>query len=204
MNGRLPGFVYDARRKRARFEITVPGTNGLVRHRKTLKTGTRAKALEEWKKFHDRVLSGCSSEVVTLGQFVERYADLSARRLCPSTARSEQDMLARMVLPDLGSVPLEKINATRLRDLLAALKGQGYAPTTINRALRVVRKYLKEAVERELIPAYPVRGRLPQEAETPLRLELSEEERRRFFDAFADERGFRDLIVRTRSGGRVI
>jgi integrase len=49
-----------------------------------------------------------------------------------------------------------------------------------------------------------VRGRLPREKEIALRLELSDEERRRFLGAFADESRFKRCFSESRSRGRVV
>jgi len=56
----VPGFRFDGRRKRAHFEVTLPGTNGRVRRRKTIEASNRMEALTLFLQFRDAVLGGAS------------------------------------------------------------------------------------------------------------------------------------------------
>jgi integrase len=55
-----------------------------------------------------------------------------------------------------------------------------------------------------VIREFPVRGRIPREKEITLRLELSDDERRRFLGAFDDESRFRRCFSESRPEGRVV
>ena len=211
----VPGFKWDPKTGRAAFEVVVPGTNSRTRRRLQTSAPSRAKALEKWKEFRDKVLSGAwDREDLTLAVYVARYGPTMGARVGKRTRRIEADVLRIRVLPFLGHVPLSKINAALVRDLVSNLKREGfrargtgevrpYSPAAINQALAVLRKYLRDAVDRGVLEVFPIRGRLPFERETRLELELSTEERLAFLAAFDDEEAFRRDLEATRSKGTV-
>jgi site-specific recombinase XerC len=90
-----------------------------------------------------------------------------------------------------------------VKDFVAKMKADGYHAATINNAFAVIRKYLRDAVDREAIAVYPIRGKANQwrQKEPRLRLELTDDERAAFLTAFDDEAGFRAEIARTRKAG---
>jgi site-specific recombinase XerC len=110
------------------------------------------------------------------------------KRVAERTAQHDSWVLERVLLPSLGRYELGKINDAVVRDLAADLRRSGYAPASINGIVSVLRKVLRDAVDRELLDAVPVR-KFPREKEVLLRLELSDEERARFIGAFDDEEG---------------
>src|ERR1019366_4229493 len=102
-----------------------------------------------------------------------------------------------------GELLLERINAAEVRDLVGSMKAKGYAPETINGTLAKLRKFLHDAVAREVIATDPIKGRLPLVKVQKLRLELSSEERAAFLSALDDEAGFRDLLAKELAASRV-
>lgn len=211
----VPGFRWDPKSGRAAFEVVVPGTNSRRRRRLSTFASSRADALEKWKAFRDSVLSGSwKSQNLTLAGYVERYASTMSARVSKRTRRIEADVLRVRVLPFLGHVPLAKINAAMVRDLVGQLKRDGYkvrgsserrpySAAAINQALAILRKFLRDAVDRGELAAYPIRGKLPLEREDRLELELSTEERHAFLAAFDDQDGFRRDLEGMRSKGTV-
>ena len=216
MKGRVQGFKYDARTKTARFEVIVPDTKGRVRQRKKVSATTRAEALQLWSAFRKKVLAG-KKEPDTFAGYVERYWPLLAARLSTRSRPKEESRIHRVLMPFFGDVRLPRINAALVKDFVSHLKQNGYkvtpkggtearrpySPAAINDALSVLRKILRDAVDREEIDSYPIHGRLPREKEPILRLEMTPDEERRFLAAFDDEASFRALIELERNCARV-
>jgi len=73
----VPGVRFDGKRKRASFEVTLPGTNGRRRRRKTVKASTRDKALNLFRQFRDVVLAERFPEPETFSEFVTRFWPLN-------------------------------------------------------------------------------------------------------------------------------
>ena len=77
----LPGFSYDARKKRAVFDGYVPGMRGRVRRHRTVENVTRDRALAEWSAFRTDLQSGRAIDgPLTLRQFVLRFYPLRPAR----------------------------------------------------------------------------------------------------------------------------
>lgn len=208
MKGRLPGFAYNSKTGVARFEAILPGSRSKARRRKTVLAGSRDEALALWKKFREGVLSG-HAEPDTLSAYLERNWKLMAERLTEDTRAKDESRIRRVIAPFFGNVRLDRINIALVRDFVATLKKDGYmartrggtterrpySPAAINDALSVLRKILRDAVDRDELEKYPIRGRLPREKEPTLRLELSPEEKAQFLAAFDDEAAFRRLAA---------
>jgi integrase len=80
------------------------------------------------------------------------------------TTRARDDQYFRVhVTPDLGDIPLAKLERSMLRSWAAALTdpdGSGLAPATAHKVVQVLNKCVAAAVEDRLIPHNPV-ARLP-------------------------------------------
>lgn len=202
-----PGFQFDGRRKVARFVVAVPGSGGRERRQKTVEDVSRAEALEEWKRFRAEVVAGRPATPKTLREYVAAEWENIVLRVTPRTRRGYETHLKHVILPELGDLPLERINAATVRDFAGRMaagtvkvaEGRapegGYAPQTIIHALAILRRILRDAVDREVLATFPIRGRLPRLKVVPLKLEMSEEERAAFLAAFDDERGFRAHVA---------
>ena len=200
---KVPGFWFDPRRQRAKFEVILPGTGARARRRKTVRVETRDKALALWKAWRTKVLEGRALRGTTLDAYHAEIWPKVIKGLAETTARHDSWVLEKALLPSLGRYELGRINDAVVRDLVADLRANGYAPASINGIVSVLRKILRDAVDRELVDSVPVR-RFPHEKEVLLRLELSDEERARFIGAFDDEEGFRRLIRESRRIGRPV
>jgi integrase len=199
----LPGFSYDSKRRRARLDIYVPGEKGRVRRRRTLEGVTRDVALAEWRKFRDTCMVLPPAGPVTLKQFTDSYYPLIAAALAPSTVATQRAIIRNHLIRYFGETELTSITSIRILDFKADLRNRAFAAATINDAVRVLKMLLRQAVERDVIAEYPVKKRIPNEPENPLRLELNSVERRAFFVAFDDESGFRAYVGSRRSLGPV-
>ncbi|MCM2316549.1 MAG: site-specific integrase, partial [Thermoanaerobaculia bacterium] len=193
---RYPGFSYDAKTKTAHFDCYVPGSAGRLRRRKTVTDLTRKAALDAWRTFVDGLAATSNQpdtlppEIPTLVAFIaSTYPKISAG-FKPSTKRSHGNILKLHLLPTFGALRLDRITAVHVRDFQVDLQTREYAPSFINDCVRVLKMLLHQAVERDVLPAYPIRKRVPRLREPLLRLELSESERKTFLAVFDDRGAF--------------
>jgi integrase len=205
MKSRLPGFGFDSKKGVAHFEVVVPGTNGITRKRKTFAVRDLSEATSKYHEFRKDVLGGRRTEPWTFAEYVADRSPALQGRLADSASRREKQFLANQVIPFLGAVRMEKVNASLVKDFIAKLKADGLHPTTINNAFAVVRKYLRDAWHRGEIREYPIREnpRVFRQHEEPLSLELTREERVRFLGVFDDEKAFREYHAAERARGKV-
>lgn len=200
---RISGFKWNPRTKVATFAVIVPGTKSRKRCRTTVQAFDRAEALDKWKEFRDKVLAGQNVIVQTFGDFIKKHWDASSKRLAPATARGERHILDRLLIPYFGERRLDRITSSTVGDFVAQMTAEEYAGSSVNGAIRILRKYLREAVDRDVIPYLAVK-KFPHSAEAPVRNEMDEEERGKFLAAFSDEAGFRNLLAENRKEGKVI
>ncbi len=197
-----PGFRYVGKTKTAHLEVLLPGSVPIRRRRKTIvgqvvRDGvpvplTRDVALEEWKRFREEVLAPPPTPAapLTLRAYYAAHWPTMRLSLSKAGAESVENAMKARLLPFLGDVPMKALNLAVVRDLVGRLRAEAYAPGSINGALSVLRKFLRDAVAREVLEVYPIKGRLPLQKEELLRLEMSDEEEARFLAAFDDEAAF--------------
>jgi integrase len=215
---RLPGFRFDPKRGLAHFEVCIPGTRGRKRRRATVEAVTRPAALAAWKRFCDDVddeLKGATPATErTLSWYFETHWPTMLKAIPSKKGRrfNEVAMRAR-ILPRLGHLLLERINDAEVGDFVGALREDGYirdgvrrpySPETINGTLNVLRKFLRDAVSREVIAAYPIKRKLPRERVRRLELELTPEEKTHFLAVFDDEQAFRKALPEGHRFGVVV
>src|SRR5205809_754611 len=116
MNGRIPGFRFDSKKGRARFEAIVPGTGNKKRHRKTVEVSSREDALTKWKDFRDEILGSKENLTLTLSAYIERYGKALSERVSPETARNEGYVIEKRLLPVLGGLTLDEITDSTASD----------------------------------------------------------------------------------------
>jgi integrase len=202
---RLPGFRFDAKAKLAHFEVILPHTGGKERRRKSEAAKDTFDATTKYHAFRRLVLDAGLDSPSTLAGYVEKYGEAIQGRVAARTAKREREHL-RLLLAHFGKLPLRRISAAGVKDFVAKMEADGYHATTINNAFAVLRKYLRDAVDRGVLDAYPIRGRARDwhVREPRLRLELSDEERAAFLAAFDDEAGFRAEIACTRKASGAV
>lgn len=228
-----PGLTYDGRTKTATVVVIVPGTAGKVRRQRSFENVTRDEALATWRAFRDEVFAEAAAgpdalpplSARTFAWYFETYWSAIAERTSARTARADEAVIRRRLLPFFGPFPLAAINLGLVRDFVGKMKRDGYShaldyrlgskvrheerrgvysPATINGTLRVLRKLLKDAEAREVVDRYPLRGKLPMQKEERLALELRGDELPRFLGAFTDEAAFRLHVEKTRATGTVL
>lgn len=200
----LPGFRYDAKRRRAVLDGYVPGTQGKLRRQRTIENVTRDQALLQWKVFRADLASGRAIEgPITLRQFVDRFYHLIAAGHQASTRATQRTLIDNHLLRYFGETTLECITTIAIIDFKADMRARGLSATYTNNAVRVLKTLLRQAVERDVLGDFPIRKRVPREKEKPLRQELTRDEALRFFGAFEDEHAFRRHLAAKRELGPV-
>jgi len=200
----LPGFHYDAKRKRVVLDGFVPGTQCKVRRQRTIENVTRAEALAAWKTFREDLASGRAIDgPMALRAFVARYYPLISASHAEGTRKTQGKIIKNHLLRYFGDDELTAITTVRVNDFKADMRGRSCSPSYINDAVAVLKMLLRQAVERDVIADYPIKKRVQKEKEVPLRLELKPEERARFYATFDDEAAFRRHLDGKRQLGPV-
>ncbi len=107
---RIPGFCFDPRRHRGRFEVILPGTGARKRRRKTVRVETRDQALALWKAWRAKVLEGRALKGTTLDAYHEETWPKVMKRVAERTAQHDSWVLEKVLLPRLGRYELGRIN----------------------------------------------------------------------------------------------
>lgn len=153
---------------------------------------------------------GRPKKSLTFAAFLDLHLEAICSRVTPKTATSYEQFVRNHLRPYFGAMPLSDITMPVVQDFHGYLKsytsshprwkGQPLRPASINGCLTVLRLLLRDAHGRGLLPRVPA-GRWPKAAETPLKLEASADEQRRFLAAFEEEAGFRALPAADRPAG---
>ena len=200
----LPGFNYNARRKTLVLDGYVRGSR-TVRRQRTIRNVTRDQALVLWKEFRADLDSGRAIDgPLTLRQFVDRFYDRIAANHRASTRKTQRVLIDNHLLRYFGDSNLDTITSIRVIDFMADMRTKKLSSVYINNAVRVLKMLLRQAGERDVLADYPIKKKIPKEKEKPLRLELTSEERARFFAVFDDEAGFRHFLDNKRQLGPVL
>jgi integrase len=201
----LTGFRYNAKTKVAKFEVILAGSGGWKRRRLTVAAKDAVAATTAYHKFRKEVADGEKGPAVpqTFRWFWETYWPRMKAGLSEKGREGLEGAMKSRILPRVGELLLEKINDAELGDFVASMREAKYAPDTINGSLSIIRKFLRDAVAREVIDRYPLRRRLPRQKVELLRLELKPEGRAAFLGAFDDEAGFRKLVAKETAAARV-
>src|ERR1039457_4819051 len=117
---RLPGFRFDPKKKRARFEVIIPETDSKKRRRKTVPVLDLADATTKFHEFRRTVLDGAEEAPLTFAGYVEKYGAEIQKRGSARTATREREHLATL-LPHFGKVLLRRITASDVKGFVAAI-----------------------------------------------------------------------------------
>src|SRR5512143_307136 len=134
----VPGFRFDAKLRRAHFEVTLPGMQGRVRRRKTVEVASRDEALVLFRQFRADALAERGKEPELFSEYIRHFWPLIRMRLSHKTAVNETWMIEKRLLPFFGNYRLEKINVALVRDFAALLRSQSNAPSTVNDVISVL------------------------------------------------------------------
>ena len=202
----LKGFRYDEAAGLAYFSVYLPGGAGEMRHRATVEAATWEEAVHQWTEFRARALKGEQrpGHVLTFREYLAAYMDDIAAQVSPKTATEYRRTAMKHLLPVFGSMRLNEITIAAVKAFETKLKRAGYALSTVNGYVNVLLILLHRAVDDfDLIEEFPIKKRLKRQKPDPLTLELTDEERARFFAAFDDEAAVRAHLAARRTLGVV-
>jgi integrase len=202
----LKGFRYDEAAGLAYFSIYLPGGGGEMRHRATVEAATWEDAVQKWTEFRARALKGEArpGHVLTFREFIAAYMDDIAAQVSAKTATEYRRTATKHLLPVFGATRLNEITIPAVKAFETKLKRAGYALATVNGYVNVLLILLHRAVDDfDLIEEFPLKKRLKRQKPDPLALELTDDERARFFAAFDDEAGLRAHLATRRTFGVV-
>jgi integrase len=107
------------------------------------------------KKLDDGVDLGAPRQ--TVGVFLEQWlADVVRPQCAPKTYYQYRDLMRGHVIPELGTLPLDKLTAQQVAALLRKKTEAGLSPTTVGHIRSVLRNALNRAVKWSLIARNPV------------------------------------------------
>jgi len=198
-------FRYHGKTKTAIFDGYVAGSSGKVRRRKTIANVTRAQALHEYSVFRAELARGRATRgPLTFAAFLQVHWAAIAAPLAPTTAATYRSLIDQHLCRVFGKILLEEITTVRVLDFKTDMRNRGCSASYINDAVRLLKTLLRQAVERDALADYPIKKKISKEREVLLRLELTPEERARFFRTFDDEQAFRDHVgAHRRRNGRL-
>ncbi|KXF88352.1 integrase [Rhodococcus ruber Chol-4] len=93
-------------------------------------------------------------DVLTLGAYAERWYAETEKRHKPRTRVLNRGYLDRVILPDLGDAPIDKLTVAAIRTWFAGLDD---FPARNSNAYSLLRTILNQAVDDEVIPSNPCR-----------------------------------------------
>jgi integrase len=186
--------------------VYLPGSGGETRHRATVEATTWEEAVQKWTEFRARALKGEArpGHVLTFREFIAAYMDDIAVQVSPKTATEYRRTATKHLLPVFGSTRLNEITTAAVKAFETKLKRAGYALSTVNSYVNVLLILLHRAVDDfDVLEEFPLKKRLKRKKPDPLALELTDEERARFFNAFDDDARFRAHLNARRTFGPV-
>jgi integrase len=98
---------------------------------------------------------GASPDVPTLAGFKDRYFRDHVAKLKASSQSAQETIWNVSLLPVLGDVPLDRIDAEAMATLTRKMKERDSSPKTINNALSALRTALTHAEDWKLITSVP-------------------------------------------------
>lgn len=202
----LKGFKYDEAAGLAHFSVYLPGGGGGARRRATVEAATWEEAVQKWTEFRARAMKGEErpGHVLTFREYVAAYMDDIEAQVSEKTAREYRYATENHLLPEFGSRRLNEITTVLVKAFETKLKRKGYALATVNGYVNILLLLLHRAVDDfDVLEEFPLKKRLKRKKPDPLALELTDEERVRFFAAFDDEKGFRADLGDRRALGEV-
>lgn len=202
----LKGFRYDEAAGLAYFSVYIPGGGGDDRRRATVEAATWEEAVEKWMEFRARALKGEErpAHVLTFREFIAAYMEDIEAQVSEKTAREYRYATDNHLLPEFGPRRLNEITTPVVKAFETKLKKKGYALATVNGYVNILLLLLRRAVDDfDVLDEFPLKKRLKRKKPAPLALELTDEERVRFFAAFDNEAAFRADLATRRSVGEV-
>jgi len=132
--------------------LTV-GYEGGRRIRRTLYGKTQAVVRERLQQAREDVRHGVAPapQRLTVGDYLEAWLRDTEPNVRPLTFASYADLARRHIIPRLGRIPLGKLTAQHVADLLADRLAFGLSTRSVQYVHAVLRQALNQAVRRDLV-----------------------------------------------------
>ncbi len=161
---RLPGVMYryplkdgkPDRKGERQYVIRYRDENGKQRQERA--HGDMASAERQLADVKARLRGGApvSPQKITVGELWDEWAAAAYPKLAPSSVRNYTSVGKSMVLPALGSVPIQKLDEHRLAKWVSTLEERGLKGASIRSAMKPLGQVLRYAIRRKLIPSNPI------------------------------------------------
>ncbi len=179
------------------FEFRDPATGKRATRSRTFATQREAKTwLAEQNERRRKAGEYRKPSTMTLGAFLDEWAEGLAGKVAVSTARSYTEICRIYLKPHLAAVPLADLSTAGLQRFIDGLYSEkGLSATTVRYVGAVLNIALKRAVALGLLPVTPTAGIEPPkkvEAESPAA--MNPEEAARFVAALDGEQ-LRPLFI---------
>ena len=148
-----PRLLSDGKHGTWYFAVDVPNTAG---KRRTMRRGgfpTKAAASRALNDVTSRVVQGVQvDDRETVASFLARWLQVKAGDSKPITVRSYRAHVDNVIVPALGHVPIERLRAEHVEQLLADALTGGRGPVTVRRIHATLRSALTYAVKTRRLP----------------------------------------------------
>lgn len=128
------------------------------RKRRTVYGKTKAEVAEKLRKLQNDAADGTMSDSgkLTVGEFVQRWLDNTARSSVRPTTYARYEQIARLHVKELlGGVRLGQLRAMHVEGFYAAMQSRGVTAWTRRAAGQLLTAVLRHAVRLKLIPFNP-------------------------------------------------
>jgi integrase len=134
--------------------------------------------------------------------FVEEWFKTKKRKLGKQTIEVHKMYLDKYILPSLGEKTLAALKTSHIDDLIEKMHDKGYSPSTIKKAVNIIKNSLEYAVFHEvLIKNVAKKATLPKEEKNEMSV-WNEEEVNRFLKAAKNDRLYPLFYLALMSGLR--
>jgi integrase len=125
--------------------------------------GTKREAQRALAALVTEVSTGkISSSTTSLTELLDRWLDHVNEQLSPTTVREYRRLVTRLIVPDLGKLPLRRVTTQRLDTYYGTLvRERGFAPASVRHVHAVIRGALGQAVRWGWIPTNPAANASP-------------------------------------------
>jgi len=116
---------------------------------------------------------GSPATMTTYAELLDRWWEAARENLSPSTVRAQTHIISCYIKPNIGNVPLAKLDTATIDRFYRRLRKEGGAagralsPSSVHRVRDVVRKSLGQAVKWGWIQTNPALGATPPSAIAP-------------------------------------
>jgi len=148
---------------RVRYRVPTPSGKWIHRSETLRVSKKQARAILNQRilEVRESLTVPLKATELTVKDFVESYwrPYLQRRQVKPSTLSSYECGLQKHVLPTLGEILLTEVTPLYIEELVCSRSQAGLAPKTVRNLVALLQSIFSLAVENDLLPRSPVRGK---------------------------------------------